>query len=149
MASSLSPPKVPMGLHVGNRQKLLESFRHHLSLGFVLLQGGEEQTRYNTDHLELFGQESYFAYLFRVREPGFYGAIVSSFHLAHFSTLADYILCVARFLESRGMIEDSVEVASDPDYRFDLAIHFGKLEVAKSIAREVQSESLNGSSWAN
>ncbi|KAK8553308.1 hypothetical protein V6N13_062117 [Hibiscus sabdariffa] len=79
--SSLSPPPVPMELHASNRQKLLNSFRQHLSdssrphHGFVLLQGGEEQTRYCTDHLELFRQESYFAYLFGVREPGFYGAI--------------------------------------------------------------------------
>ncbi|MBA0701146.1 hypothetical protein Goari_026883 [Gossypium aridum] len=79
--SSLSPPKVPMELHVSNRQKLLKSLRQHLSNssrphhGFVLLQGGEEQTRYCTDHIELFRQESYFAYLFGVREPGFYGAI--------------------------------------------------------------------------
>ncbi|KAL5071528.1 hypothetical protein RYX36_022415 [Vicia faba] len=29
---------------------------------------------------------------------------------------------VARFLESRGMIEDALEVATDPDYIFDLAI---------------------------
>ncbi|KAH9314828.1 hypothetical protein KI387_023455, partial [Taxus chinensis] len=37
--------------------------------------GGEEQTRYCTDHSILFRQESYFAYLFGVREPDFYGAI--------------------------------------------------------------------------
>ncbi|KAJ1404091.1 WD40/YVTN repeat-like-containing domain superfamily [Sesbania bispinosa] len=48
---------------------------------------------------------------------------------------------VARFLESRGMIEDALEVATDPDYRFDLAIQLGKLDIAKSIATEVQSES--------
>ncbi|XVF88690.1 hypothetical protein PTKIN_Ptkin19aG0070500 [Pterospermum kingtungense] len=80
-SSSLSRPEVPMELHVSNRQKLLNSIRQHLSEssrplhGFVVLQGGEEQTRYCTDHLELFRQESYFAYLFGVREPGFYGAI--------------------------------------------------------------------------
>ncbi|KAG6428624.1 hypothetical protein SASPL_112877 [Salvia splendens] len=51
--SSLSPPEVPMQLHVG----------------------GEEQNRHCTDHIELFRQESYFAYLFGVQEPGFYGAI--------------------------------------------------------------------------
>ncbi|KAI3443668.1 hypothetical protein Pfo_000333 [Paulownia fortunei] len=79
--SSLSPPGVPMELHVANRKKLLGSFRDHLSLssrplhGFVFLQGGEEQTRHCTDHIELFRQESYFAYLFGVQEPGFYGAI--------------------------------------------------------------------------
>ncbi|KAK6914916.1 Coatomer, WD associated region [Dillenia turbinata] len=48
---------------------------------------------------------------------------------------------VARFLESRGMIEDALEVATDPDYRFELAIQLGRLQVAKDIATEVQSES--------
>ncbi|XP_010541025.1 PREDICTED: xaa-Pro dipeptidase [Tarenaya hassleriana] len=79
--SSLSPPPVPMELHAVNRRKLLDSLRRHLSVsdrplhGFVFLQGGEEQTRYCTDHIELFRQESYFAYLFGVREPEFYGVI--------------------------------------------------------------------------
>ncbi|KAL6961445.1 hypothetical protein U1Q18_039214 [Sarracenia purpurea var. burkii] len=48
---------------------------------------------------------------------------------------------VARFLESRGMVEDALEVATDPDYRFDLAIQLGKLEVAKEIAIGSESES--------
>ncbi|KAG8070261.1 hypothetical protein GUJ93_ZPchr0006g46164 [Zizania palustris] len=81
--SSLAPPEpeVPMGLHAGNRDRLVAALRAHLSAsarplhGLVLLQGGDEQTRYCTDHLELFRQESYFAYLFGVQEPGFYGAI--------------------------------------------------------------------------
>ncbi|KAA8523222.1 hypothetical protein F0562_009645 [Nyssa sinensis] len=79
--SSLSPPEIPMELHVNNREKLIKCLREHLSSssrplrGFVFLQGGEEQTRHCTDHIELFRQESYFAYLFGVREPGFYGAI--------------------------------------------------------------------------
>ncbi|RVW95114.1 Zinc finger BED domain-containing protein RICESLEEPER 2 [Vitis vinifera] len=34
---------------------------------------------------------------------------------------------VARFLEARGMLEDALEVATDPDYRFDLAIQLGRL----------------------
>lgn len=38
---------------------------------------------------------------------------------------------VAHFLESRGIIEDALEVATDPDYRFDLAMQLGKLEIAK------------------
>jgi coatomer subunit beta' len=29
------------------------------------------------------------------------------------------------------MIEDALEVATDPDYRFELAIQLGRLEVAK------------------
>ncbi|PRQ46799.1 putative xaa-Pro dipeptidase [Rosa chinensis] len=80
-SSSLTPPPVPIELHLRNREKLLNSIRHHLSQssrplhGFVLLQGGEEQNRYDTDHVDVFRQESYFAYLFGVREPGFYGAI--------------------------------------------------------------------------
>ena len=41
------------------------------------------------------------------------------------------IASVARFLESRGMIEDALEVATDLDYRFELAIQLGRLEVAK------------------
>lgn len=79
--SSLSPPEVPMELHVINREKLLKAIREHLSesrrpiQGLVLLQGGEEKMRYCTDHEELFRQESYFAYLFGVKEPGFFGAI--------------------------------------------------------------------------
>ncbi|KAL6584698.1 hypothetical protein OROMI_003987 [Orobanche minor] len=48
---------------------------------------------------------------------------------------------VAHFLESRGMIEDALEVATDPDYRFELAINLGKLEIAKDIATSAQSES--------
>ncbi|VFQ59383.1 unnamed protein product [Cuscuta campestris] len=81
MTSSLSPPEVPNELYVVNREKLIKSLRAHLSSssrphqGFVFLQGGEEQSRYCTDHDDLFRQESYFAYLFGVKEPGFYGAI--------------------------------------------------------------------------
>ncbi|KAK9099254.1 hypothetical protein Syun_026299 [Stephania yunnanensis] len=82
MASSMaSPPEIPMELHAMNRSKVLCALRHRLKSssrplhGFVILQGGEEQTRYCTDHVELFRQESYFAYLFGVAEPGFYGAI--------------------------------------------------------------------------
>lgn len=29
------------------------------------------------------------------------------------------------------MIEDALEVATDPDYKFELAIQLGKLEIAK------------------
>lgn len=38
---------------------------------------------------------------------------------------------MARFLESRGMIEEALEVATDPDYRFELAIQLGRLDVAQ------------------
>uniref|UniRef100_A0A0A9ETA7 Aminopeptidase P N-terminal domain-containing protein n=1 Tax=Arundo donax TaxID=35708 RepID=A0A0A9ETA7_ARUDO len=82
-SSSLAPPAVPMELHAGNRDRLVATLRGCFSASLrplrslVLLQGGEEQTRYCTDHLELFRQESYFVYLFGVRDPGFYGAIVN------------------------------------------------------------------------
>ncbi|KAI5080887.1 hypothetical protein GOP47_0004070 [Adiantum capillus-veneris] len=42
---------------------------------FCCGQGGEEQYDYCTDNLVLFRQESYFAYLFGVKEPGFSGAL--------------------------------------------------------------------------
>ncbi|KAL6888268.1 hypothetical protein ACP4OV_009294 [Aristida adscensionis] len=48
---------------------------------------------------------------------------------------------VARFLESRGMLEEALEIATDTNYRFDLAVQLGHLEIAKGIAVEVQSES--------
>ncbi|KAF3441935.1 hypothetical protein FNV43_RR15851 [Rhamnella rubrinervis] len=48
---------------------------------------------------------------------------------------------VARFLESRNMLEEALAVATDPDYRFDLAIQLGKLETAREIAIGAQSES--------
>jgi len=44
------------------------------------------------------------------------------------------IFSVAHFLESRGMIEDALEIATDPDYKFDLAIQLGRLEIAKVIS---------------
>ncbi|KAL3631857.1 hypothetical protein CASFOL_024841 [Castilleja foliolosa] len=53
----------------------------------------------------------------------------------------DHHNSVAHFLESRGMVEDALEVATDPDYRFELAINLGKLEIAKEIATSAQSES--------
>ncbi|KAF7006127.1 hypothetical protein CFC21_021192 [Triticum aestivum] len=67
--SSLAPSTVSMELHAGNRARLVATLRAHLSASG---RGGEEQTLYCTDRVPLF---SYFAYLFGVREPGFYGAV--------------------------------------------------------------------------
>eukprot|EP00899_Mesostigma_viride_P001865 jgi/Mesvir1/1167/Mv17669-RA.1 len=47
---------------------------------------------------------------------------------------------VARFLEARGMTEKALEVAVDPDYKFDLAMQLGKLAIAQELAKEAQSE---------
>uniref|UniRef100_A0A0D3BML7 Uncharacterized protein n=1 Tax=Brassica oleracea var. oleracea TaxID=109376 RepID=A0A0D3BML7_BRAOL len=49
---------------------------------------------------------------------------------------------VAHFLESRGMVEEALEAATDPDYRFELAIQLARLDIAQvEIAVEAQSES--------
>lgn len=53
---------------------------------------------------------------------------------------------MAHFLESRGMVEEALEVATDPDYRFDLSIQLGRLDIAKVIvilsARELKCRHL-------
>eukprot|EP01116_Phalansterium_solitarium_P000848 TRINITY_DN10697_c0_g1_i1.p2 TRINITY_DN10697_c0_g1~~TRINITY_DN10697_c0_g1_i1.p2 ORF type:complete len:505 (-),score=142.57 TRINITY_DN10697_c0_g1_i1:94-1533(-) len=71
--------RIPMALYAENRQKLLDRLSAPaLSLpqnGLVLMQGGEEVMRYDTDHEPIFRQESFFHYLFGVKEPGFYGAL--------------------------------------------------------------------------
>lgn len=48
---------------------------------------------------------------------------------------------VARFLESRNMLVEALAIVTDPDYKFDLAVRLGELEVAKDIAEKSQSES--------
>ena len=34
---------------------------------------------------------------------------------------------VARFLESRGLVADALRIATDPDYKFELAVQLGEL----------------------
>lgn len=48
---------------------------------------------------------------------------------------------MAKFLESRGLLEEALEVAQDPDYRFDLAVQLGDLDTALAIAQTSDSES--------
>jgi len=43
--------------------------------GVLLFAGGNDVTRHDTDHEDIFRQESTFHYLFGVREPGYMGAI--------------------------------------------------------------------------
>mmetsp|Transcript_25149 Transcript_25149/g.35237 ORF Transcript_25149/g.35237 Transcript_25149/m.35237 type:complete len:493 (+) Transcript_25149:71-1549(+) len=64
--------KVPMRMHYENRQKLVKRMPKE---GVILLQGGKSTIRYATDHEPLFRQESFFHYLFGVKEPDCYGAI--------------------------------------------------------------------------
>lgn len=54
-----------------------------------------------------------------------------------------FIASVARFLESRGMVEDALEVATDPDYRFELAIQLGKLEIAQVLTTGLSEQELS------
>ena len=53
----------------------------------------------------------------------------------------DQMNSVARFLEARGRTADALDVATDPDYRFELAVQLSKLDVALEIAETADSES--------
>ena len=86
MSSSTSVPFFSMGLSTfqvpkemfsENRNKLLQSLRKELPNHdcMVYLEGGNAVTRFDTDHEPIFRQESYFHYLFGVREPDFRGGI--------------------------------------------------------------------------
>ncbi|XP_076112843.1 xaa-Pro dipeptidase-like [Mytilus galloprovincialis] len=67
---------VPAELFQENRQRLCEKLKGKVPSGaIVLLQGGDSQTRYCSDHEPLFRQESYFQWAFGVEEPDFYGSI--------------------------------------------------------------------------
>eukprot|EP00271_Cylindrocystis_brebissonii_P010156 TRINITY_DN26257_c0_g1_i1.p1 TRINITY_DN26257_c0_g1~~TRINITY_DN26257_c0_g1_i1.p1 ORF type:complete len:919 (-),score=227.95 TRINITY_DN26257_c0_g1_i1:1148-3904(-) len=52
----------------------------------------------------------------------------------------DQLNNVARFLEARGLTEGALQVATDPDYKFDLAVQLGHLEIAQEIAEKAESE---------
>lgn len=41
---------------------------------------------------------------------------------------------VARFLEAKGLVKEALDIATDPDFKFDLAIQLGDLETAQDIA---------------
>ncbi len=84
----LSTYKVPKELFATNRKKLLNSLREFISSSdgnvngnnsnYVVYMeggGGTSLTRNDTDHEPIFRQESYFHYLFGVREPDFTGLI--------------------------------------------------------------------------
>ncbi|KAH9564352.1 hypothetical protein CY35_04G020800 [Sphagnum magellanicum] len=48
----------------------------------------------------------------------------------------EHLNSLARFLESRGMLEDALEIATDPDYKLDLAVQLGTLEIAKLLLKK-------------
>ncbi|KAH7720786.1 Protein K12C11.1 [Aphelenchoides avenae] len=70
-------PVVPPKLFAENRTRLVNELRKKAPKGsVVVLQGGVDQKRYNTDMEDLpFRQESYFFWTFGVRESACYGAI--------------------------------------------------------------------------
>ena len=47
---------------------------------------------------------------------------------------------VARFLDARDMKQEALEIATDPDYRFDLAVSLGELGIALELAEVSGSE---------
>ncbi|KAH8406466.1 hypothetical protein KR215_001577 [Drosophila sulfurigaster] len=74
---------VPMTLFKNNRDKVTKAVLSNLqeSLKFeagslqLLLEGGKDKSLYNTDVDYVFRQESYFQYLFGVKEPGCWGIL--------------------------------------------------------------------------
>jgi Xaa-Pro dipeptidase len=69
--------RVPMSMHAASRRRLVERLRRRgvAERAVVLLQGGVQPSKYDTDRELLFEQESCFQYLFGVKEPGFYGTL--------------------------------------------------------------------------
>lgn len=53
------------------------------------------------------------------------------------------LAATARFLESQGFKEEALEVTTDNDHKFELAIDLRNLEVAKSILDEAKNEELD------
>ena len=69
---------IPLSVHEVARKKLVDILKSKgIISGIVLLKGGDESSfaLYDTDAEGLFKQDSWFTYLFGVKEPGFYGAI--------------------------------------------------------------------------
>ena len=58
--------QVPMALYEINRARVVEVMLENdpTTKGLILLEGGKQTTRYDTDHEPVFRQESYFHYLF-------------------------------------------------------------------------------------
>ena len=68
--------RVPMSVHAASRSKVVAAL-HAAGVvdGVCLLQGGEDWYQYDTDMEGVFRQDSWFNYLFGVKEPNFYGAL--------------------------------------------------------------------------
>jgi len=80
LTATMPPIDVPMSMYAENRQKLCARLQKKLvstdyKRAMVLMEGGKEEYRHESDTEKVFRQESSFAYLFGVKEPGFYGTI--------------------------------------------------------------------------
>jgi Xaa-Pro dipeptidase len=69
--------KVPIELHLINRKRLVTELQNNsIATGsLVILQGGESETLYSSDKEIIFRQESYFHWLFGVKEADCFGAV--------------------------------------------------------------------------
>lgn len=56
------------------------------------------------------------------------------------SVPADQLNKVARFLEGQGYKEMALEVATDPEHKFELALGLGRMEIALGLAEEADVE---------
>jgi Xaa-Pro dipeptidase len=77
-SQGLETYRVPMSLYAENRQRVVAALLSRLangSSGIILMQGGSQETRHDTDHEPVFRQESYFHYLFGTNLADCYGAL--------------------------------------------------------------------------
>jgi Xaa-Pro dipeptidase len=80
IVASTKPPIVDMALHAENRARLVAALKADASdppapRSLILLAGGEAEMRHETDHENLFRQESFFQWTFGVRDPDCFGTV--------------------------------------------------------------------------
>ena len=61
--------------------------------------------------------------------------------------LQDQHNSIAKFLEAKGMPEVALEVATDADYRFELAVSLGMLDLALELAGQSGEAGCTGVLW--
>eukprot|EP00049_Salpingoeca_infusionum_P008617 m.142578 g.142578 ORF g.142578 m.142578 type:complete len:507 (-) comp14063_c0_seq1:1811-3331(-) len=66
---------IPKALHRENRERLVAGMKEAGESGIILLEGGKQTTRHDTDHEDIFRQESYFHWTFGVTEGDWFGAV--------------------------------------------------------------------------
>jgi len=71
--------RAPISMHQEIRNKVIslmkQTIKTYANHTWILLKGGTQETEYASDNDVLFRQESYFSYLFGVKEPDLWGAI--------------------------------------------------------------------------